>query len=78
MNDAPQTRCVYLALFPDDTCLYATDRKEVSVVRKIQRGLSSMESCCELEIIKYMKIEHGGFIFFAVGDHLSPIIYRIY
>jgi hypothetical protein len=52
MNDAPQTRGVYLALFADDTCLYATGRKEVFVVRKIQRGVSSMESCCEREILK--------------------------
>jgi hypothetical protein len=28
INDAPQTHGVHLALFADDTCLYATDRKE--------------------------------------------------
>jgi hypothetical protein len=28
INDAPQTRGVYLALFADDTCLYAADRKD--------------------------------------------------
>jgi hypothetical protein len=44
INDAPQTPGVYLALFADDTCLYATDRKEGFVVRKLQRGLSSMET----------------------------------
>jgi hypothetical protein len=33
INDAPQTHGVYLALFADDTCLYATDRKEGFVVR---------------------------------------------
>jgi hypothetical protein len=27
INDAPQTHGVHLALFADDTCLYATDRK---------------------------------------------------
>jgi retron-type reverse transcriptase len=27
-NDAPQTNGVHLALFADDTCLYATDRKD--------------------------------------------------
>jgi hypothetical protein len=27
-NDTPQTPGVNLALFADDTCLYATDRKE--------------------------------------------------
>jgi hypothetical protein len=43
INDAPQTHGDYLALFADDTCLYATDRKEGVVVRKLQRGLGSME-----------------------------------
>jgi hypothetical protein len=47
INDAPQTHSVYLALFSDDTCLYATDRKESFIVRKLQRGLSSMETWCE-------------------------------
>jgi hypothetical protein len=36
--DAPQTRGVYLALFADDNCLYATDRKEGFVVRKLARS----------------------------------------
>jgi hypothetical protein len=44
INDAPQTYGVHLALFADDTCLYATDRKEDFIVRKFQRGLSSMEA----------------------------------
>jgi hypothetical protein len=40
INDAPpQTHGVLLALFADDTCLYATDRKE-GFVRKLQRSLS--------------------------------------
>jgi hypothetical protein len=37
INDAPQTHGVHLALCADDTCLYATDRKEGFVVRKLQR-----------------------------------------
>jgi hypothetical protein len=40
INDAPQTRGVHRALFADDTCLYARDRKEEFIVRKLQRGLS--------------------------------------
>jgi hypothetical protein len=44
INDAPQTHGVHLALFADDTCLYSTDRKEGFIVRKLQRGLSSMET----------------------------------
>jgi hypothetical protein len=47
INDIPQTPGVYLALFADDTCIYTTDRKEGHVLRKLQRGLTSMESWCE-------------------------------
>jgi hypothetical protein len=43
INDTPQTPGMNLALFANDTCLYATDRKEGYVLRKIQRGLDSME-----------------------------------
>jgi hypothetical protein len=42
INDTPQTTCVYLDLFADDTCFYATERKEGYAVRKLQRGLNSM------------------------------------
>jgi hypothetical protein len=40
INDALQTPGVYLALFADDTSLYATQRKEGFVVIKLQCGLS--------------------------------------
>jgi hypothetical protein len=52
INDDPQTPGVYLTLFADDTCLYATDRNEGFVVRKLQRGLSSIEIWCERRNIK--------------------------
>jgi hypothetical protein len=52
MMPPAQTPGVYLALFADDTCLYATDRKEDFVVRKLQRGLSSMETWRERWNIK--------------------------
>jgi hypothetical protein len=38
----PSNPGVNLALFPDNTCLYATNRKEGYVLRKIQRGLNCM------------------------------------
>jgi hypothetical protein len=41
-----------LALFADDTCLYATDRKEGYVLRNIQRGLDSMAAWCKCWNIK--------------------------
>jgi hypothetical protein len=47
INDTPQTPGENLALFADDTCLYATDRKEGYVLRKIQRGLDSMAAWCK-------------------------------
>jgi hypothetical protein len=52
INDTPQTHGVNLALFADDTCLYATDRKEGYVLRKIQRGLDSMAAWCKYWNIK--------------------------
>jgi hypothetical protein len=47
INDTPQTPGVNLALFADDTCLYGTDCKEGYVLRKIQRGLDSIEAWCK-------------------------------
>jgi retron-type reverse transcriptase len=47
INDTPQTPGVNLALFADDTYLYAINRKEGYVLRKIQRGLDSMVSWCK-------------------------------
>jgi hypothetical protein len=42
INDMPQAISVHLALFADDTCFYATERKEGYVLRKLQRELKSM------------------------------------
>jgi hypothetical protein len=63
INDAPQTPGIYLAPFADDTCLYARDRKEGSVVRKLQRGLSSMETWCERWNIKINEDKTRGIYF---------------
>jgi hypothetical protein len=38
INDPPQLLGVHLPLFADDTCLYATDRKEGYFLRKLQEG----------------------------------------
>jgi hypothetical protein len=40
VNDANQTHGVYLVLFVDDICQYATDRREGFVIRKIQSCLN--------------------------------------
>jgi hypothetical protein len=42
INDTPETTGCNLALFADDICLYATYRMEDYILRKLQRGLSSM------------------------------------
>jgi hypothetical protein len=42
-----QTIGVNLALFTDDTSLYATERKEGYVLRKLQHGLNSMAAWCK-------------------------------
>jgi hypothetical protein len=47
VNDPPQSQGAHLALFTDDTCLYATDRNEGFILRKLQRGLSLIEAWCE-------------------------------
>jgi hypothetical protein len=52
INDTPQTPGVYLGLFADDTYIYATDRKEGYVLRKLQRGLSAIETWCKRWNIK--------------------------
>jgi hypothetical protein len=44
INDAPQTPGIYLDLFAGDSWLYATNQNEGFVVRKLQHGLSSMET----------------------------------
>jgi hypothetical protein len=52
INDTPQASNPHLALFADDTCLYATDRKEGYIVRKLQRGLDTLVAWCERWNIK--------------------------
>jgi hypothetical protein len=57
INDTPQTPGVYLGLFADDTCIYAADRRECYVLRKLQRGLSAIETWCECWNMKSTKIK---------------------
>jgi hypothetical protein len=47
INDTPQTLSVCLTLFVDNSCMYATDRKEGYVLSKLQRGLNSTETWCK-------------------------------
>jgi hypothetical protein len=46
---------LFTTLFADDTCLYATERKEGYGLRKLQRGLDAIETGCEHWNIKINK-----------------------
>jgi hypothetical protein len=48
INDAPAAPGTHLALFADDTCIYATEKDERRVLCNLQRGLTTMNSRCEL------------------------------
>jgi hypothetical protein len=63
VNDVPQNQGVHSALFADDTCLYAADRKEGFIVGKLQRSLSSMEAWCERWNIKINEDKTQGIYF---------------
>jgi hypothetical protein len=47
INNTPRTPGVHLAILADDTCIYATGRKESYAFRKLQSGLNAMEEWCE-------------------------------
>jgi hypothetical protein len=63
VNDPRHTQGVHLALFEDDACLYATYRKEGFIIRKLQRGLSSIEAWCESWNIKINEDKTQGICF---------------
>jgi hypothetical protein len=54
---------VCLGLSADDTFIYATDQKEGCVLRKVQWGLSAIETWCELWNIKVN--EDSGHLLFS-------------
>jgi hypothetical protein len=64
INDIPQTAGVNLALFMDDTCLYATEHNEGYVLRKLQRVLNSMTAWCKQWNIK-VNVEKSQAIYFS-------------
>jgi hypothetical protein len=78
INDTPppfQTIGVNLALFADDTSLYATERKEGYVLRKLQRGQISMAAWCGRWNIKSMKTRLGQSTSLMELDHLSLFLH---
>jgi hypothetical protein len=65
INDTPQTIGVNLDLFADGSCLYATERKEGYVLRKVQCGLNYMLAWCERRNIKINEEKTQ-----AIGDYI--------
>jgi hypothetical protein len=60
INDAPQTNGVHLALFADNTCLYATDLKESFTVRKLRAISIQWRPGVSTGISKLMRIRLRG------------------
>jgi hypothetical protein len=47
INEVPAAPGTHLALFADDTCIYATEKHERRVLCKLQRGLTAVNSWCQ-------------------------------
>jgi hypothetical protein len=47
INDALAAPGTHLALFADDTCIYATEKHERRVLCNLQRGFTAVNSWCE-------------------------------
>jgi hypothetical protein len=47
INDATVAPGTHLALFADDTCIYATEKHDRRVFNKLQRGLTAIGSWCQ-------------------------------
>jgi hypothetical protein len=60
INDAPTAPGTHLALFNDNTCIYATEKYERRVFNKLQRGLTAMGSALEC---KDQRKENSGDLF---------------
>jgi hypothetical protein len=69
INDAPQTHD--LALFADDTCLYATDHNEGFLIRKLQRGLAQWRPGESAGILRSMRNRLGRSTSLVVVDRPS-------
>jgi hypothetical protein len=73
INDTPQTPGVYLALFTDDTCMYAMEGKEGYVLRKLQCGLNSTEEWFKHWSIKINEDKLGPSTSLIDLDHMRFI-----
>jgi hypothetical protein len=70
INDAPQTHGVYLALFAEDTCLYATDR-EVLLLENSSAVSAQWRPGVSAGILRSMRERLGGSTSLVVVDRLS-------
>jgi hypothetical protein len=70
VNHPPQSQRIHLALFADDTCLYATDRKEGFIIRKLQRASAQLRPGVSAGTSKLMRPRHRGSTSHTVVDRL--------
>jgi hypothetical protein len=47
INDTAAAPGTHLAFFADDSCIYAAEKRERRVLRKLNRGLTAVISWCE-------------------------------
>jgi hypothetical protein len=65
INNTPQKPGVHLYLFADDTCIYAKDRREDYGLRKMQQGLSAIQTWCEHWNVKINDDNDSGHLLFS-------------
>jgi hypothetical protein len=64
ISDAPAAPVTHLALFADDTCIYAIEKFERRVFNKLQRDLTTMGLWCQHWNIKINEGKtHGIYVF---------------
>jgi hypothetical protein len=69
INDASEAPETYLALFADDTCIYAIEKHGRRVLCKLQRGLTEVNSWCERWNVKINEGKTQAICFYrSVGD----------
>jgi hypothetical protein len=71
INDAAQTRGAYLALFADDTCLYATTARRASLLENSSAVSAQCTPGGSAGISKSIMIRLGGSTSLVVVDRLS-------
>jgi hypothetical protein len=75
VNDPPQTPGVHLALFADDTCVYATDRKEGFILENSSAASAQWRPGVSAGTSKLMKTRRRGSTSLTVVDCLRLVLH---